>query len=138
MFGCFFAFAMVGCQKEKGCLDERAINYNPEADISGEECRFHMEVSLWYTAQTADSLLANGVDTLILSMYHQIQRSVPVEVGGRFRNCENDDQLLFIEDVQRERFKIPVAANSSNGGWVWLDGVWYEEGTCESLEVVWE
>lgn len=92
----------VSCKKDvKGCTDPFADNQMIEATIDDGSCNYHGNLTSWYDTETRDSLLANNI------------ASVGVSVDGEsFINYNPTFVLWSVE---------PECSTTTIGNWILMD-----------------
>lgn len=163
MYRLLYLLGMVGClflgacqEKEEGCMDPRAENFDPEADAPSEAgCNYYQLEVIWqhYSANTpADTLNQGGWLVDAAGQFYYFERcdwlgsSVRLKATGSNATLISPSKVLLYErngaasEVENNFFLMSLNQfNASATGWVDLgdfDEVSFKLGLDPSLETV--
>lgn len=136
------ALVLVACNRDKsGCTDFDAVNYASQASEDDGTCAYAGEISFWYDGATRDSLLTNGVQTVM-----------PYVDQGNFTNfATNDVVWTGIPICTANATRLYVDLKSLKSKWVVFtiaydnvinvaieDSVFVESNGCALYQIIWE
>jgi len=130
---------LASCQKPvEGCLDTRADNYLPDANLNDGSCSYTGRVYFYYTSATANYFLNLGISNLILVVdgdFLGTQKvysyTVPFDCG----DTSNLSDTLDLGLKAYESFEL-VVRNPNNGDTISLYNFEVQGGVCNGIEIL--
>jgi hypothetical protein len=139
-------FVFAACSK-RGCLDDKAQNFEPKAKIDCGCCNYVGKVRVWYMesfyrTQLADLkriiLLVNGekkTEYDFLLMYSSSPPDIPSDYGSYSNSSTNSIYInleAFLGEKKQKKFKISMIGNDNR--LLWEDSVMVQAAKVTPVE----
>jgi len=127
----------LSCEKEEGCLDTDADNYNSNAEIDDKSCTFSGKTVLWFDEATSDSLQNAGVTILTFYIDDEIEGGNDVADFQTFvPECTDDVSFTHKKSFGTAKTGlVSYRVNNQYGEDLWTGTIELEANSCKSVEL---